>query len=450
MPLFERVLIANRGEIAVRVIRACRRLGIESVAVYSTADANSLHVELADQAVCIGPAPARDSYLQIPAIIAAAEITGADAIHPGYGFLSESAKFAAICRECALRFVGPGPRAIELSGDKAACRDAVKGAGVPTVPGSEGRVQNINEALKLAGEYGYPVLVKAAAGGGGKGMRPAHSADELRGAFNTAAHEAQNAFGDGGLYIEKFVPDARHVEVQVLADEHGNVATLGERECTIQRRHQKLIEETPCVALSPAQREAMCTAAYNAARAIDYANAGTVEFLLGPDGDFYFIEFNARIQVEHPVTEEVTGVDLVAMQLRVAAGETIDPGAMPAPQGAAIEARVYAEDPERNFAPSPGTIHTLHLPGGPGIRVDTHLRAGLRVPPHYDSMLAKIIARGTDRAEATARLAGALDEFRAEGVKHTAALGARILRHEAFVSGNLSPSLLAGMLADPA
>jgi acetyl-CoA carboxylase biotin carboxylase subunit len=440
--MLNRILIANRGEIAVRIIRACREMGITSIAVHSSADRGSMHVQLANESVCIGPGAPAQSYLNIPAIIAAAEITDAQAVHPGYGFLSESTKFATICRDCHIRFIGPAPEAIALSGDKAACRVAVAKAGVPTVPGSEGCVKDPNEALAVAREIGFPVLVKAAAGGGGKGMRVAHNDASLKHAAGVAMGEAKAAFGDDGIYIEKFVEQARHVEVQILADEHGGAVSLGERECTIQRRHQKLIEETPSTAIGEELRARMEQAALQAAHAIGYTNAGTVEFLLAPDGQFYFIEFNARIQVEHPVTEEVTGLDLVREQIRIAAGEPLGYDQV-ARRGCAIEARVYAEDPEMNFAPSPGTIRLCHLPGGPGIRVDTHLYTGYTVPTHYDSLLAKVIARAETRQEAIDRLAGALDEMATEGLRTTARLCARVVRSDRFRLGDVGPDLLA-------
>lgn len=439
--MFRRVLVANRGEIAVRVIRACKAMGIHTIAVYSTADRDCLHVHLADEAVCIGPPEPTESYLNIPRIISAAEITDAQAIHPGYGFLSENAKFATICRDCKIEFIGPTPEAINLSGDKSACRQAVKAAGVPIVPGSDGLVTDAAEAIRLGSTLGFPLLVKAAAGGGGKGMRIAHNEATLQHAVKMAMTEAQAAFGDGGVYMEKFLENARHVEVQVLGDKHGRIVTLGERECSIQRRHQKLIEETPSPALTNSTRNKIAKAAYKAAKAIGYSNAGTAEFLYTPDGHFYFIEFNARIQVEHPVTEEVTGIDLVREQLRVAAGEPLGYSYVK-PEGHAIEARIYAEDPDQNFRPSPGLIEHLHIPGGIGIRVDTHLFGGYEVPRYYDSMLAKLIAHGRTREEAIERIAVALDEFYTDKVKTTADLCARIVRGDRFRRGDLGPDLL--------
>jgi acetyl-CoA carboxylase biotin carboxylase subunit len=443
--MFRRILIANRGEIAVRIIRACREMGISSIAVHSTADADSLHASLADESICIGPPSSTDSYLNIPSIVAAAEICDAHAIHPGYGFLSENPKFANICRECNIGFIGPTPEAIALSGDKSACRAKVKAAGVPTVPGSEGVLRDVDEAVAVAKQIGFPVLIKASSGGGGKGMRIAHNDVALKSAFNMASSEAQAAFGDGGLYMEKFVENARHIEFQILGDQHGRIMALGERECTIQRRHQKLIEEMPSVALTSSLRSKMTKAAIRASKAIGYSNAGTAEFLLGQDGSFYFIEFNARIQVEHPVTEEVMGCDLVKEQIRLASGEALNYN-VGKQQGCAIEARVYAEDPERNFAPSPGLIGRCHLPGGPGIRVETHIYSGYVMPRYYDSLMAKIIARGHDRAEAIARLGRALDEVATEGVKNTAKLCARIIRSDRFVRGELTVNMVESFL----
>lgn len=439
--MFRRILIANRGEIAVRIIRACREMGVASIAVYSSADQNSLHTSLADESICIGPPPAMQSYLHIPSIIAAAEICDAHAIHPGYGFLAENPKFAKICKDCEIGFVGPTPDAIALSGNKALCRAKVKAAGVPVVPGSDGVIEDPEEALKLARKIGFPVLVKASAGGGGKGMRIAHNDVSLKNAVAMASSEAASAFGDGGVYIEKFLENARHIEFQILADHQGHTITLGERECTIQRRHQKIIEETPSTGLTSSLRSKMARAAIRVARAIGYTNAGTAEFLLAPDHQFYFIEFNARIQVEHPVTEEVTGMDLVKEQIRIASGEPISQTRVQ-PAGYSIEARIYAEDPENGFAPSPGVVTRCHIPGGPGIRVDSHLYAGYTVPRFYDSLLAKVIARGSTRDEAVDRLAGALQEFAVEGVKTTARVCARIIRSDRFRRGDISPDII--------
>lgn len=439
--MFNRLLIANRGEIAVRIIRACREMGITSVAVYSTADRDSLHAQLADESICIGPANAADSYLKTSSIIAAAEIADVEAVHPGYGFLAESAKFATICRESGLVFIGPGPETLALGGDKAACRKIVRDAGVPVAPGSEGIIRDPAEASRIATEIGYPVLVKAAAGGGGRGMRIAHNEATLKHAVSMAATEAEAAFGNGGVYIEKFIEQGRHIEFQVLGDNHGGLVCLGERECTVQRRHQKLIEETPSTALDAALRGRMTNAALAATKAVEYTSAGTVEFLLDPEGNFFFIELNARIQVEHPVTEEATGLDLVREQIRLAAGEPLGYTAV-TPRYHAIEARVYAEDPDLNFRPNPGFIRRCHIPGGPGIRVDTHLFSGYEVPRYYDSLLAKVIARGNSRKEAIERISGALDELFVENIATTANLCARIIRGERFRRGNIGPDLL--------
>jgi acetyl-CoA carboxylase, biotin carboxylase subunit len=443
--MFRRILIANRGEIAVRIIRACREAGIASIAVYSEADQDCLHASLADESICIGPASATESYLHIPSIIAAAEVCDAQAIHPGYGFLSENAKFAGICRECNIGFIGPSPEAIALSGNKSECRAKMKKAGVPTVPGSDGLIHDGDEALAIAKKIGFPILVKASAGGGGKGMRLAHNDVALKNALALASMEAQAAFGDGGVYLEKFVENGRHVEVQILADHHGKTIALGERECTIQRRHQKLIEETPAAGLPNSVRTKMTRAAVKAARAVGYTNAGTVEFILSPNNDFYFIELNARIQVEHPVTEEVTKIDLVKEQIRIAGGEHLDHGAVK-PVGCSIEARVYAEDPEASFAPCPGRVGRCHFPGGPGIRVDSHLFPGYVVPRYYDPLIAKIIAWGRDRHEAIHRLARALDEFTAEGIKTTASLCSSIIKSERFGHGDLDVNMVEDFL----
>ncbi len=439
--MFRRILIANRGEIAVRIIRACREKDITSIAVHSEPDRNSLHVFLADESICIGPAPLDQSYLNMPGLIAAAEACDADAIHPGYGFLAENTKFAGICRDCNIAFIGPTTNALKLSGDKAACREIADNAGVPIIDGSADVVHTPEEARAIADDVGFPVLVKAASGGGGKGMRIAHNDAALSGAFTLAANEAAIAFGDPRVYIERFVENARHIEFQIIADEHGACVALGERECTIQRRHQKLIEEAPAPTLDDDLRNTMADAALRVARAMGYTNAGTAEFLLTTDERFYFIEFNARIQVEHPVTEEVTGLDLIREQIRVAAGEPL--GYADAPiQGHAIEARVYAEDPERDFAPCAGTINRCHIPGGPGIRVDTDLFAGCKVMPDYDPLLAKVIARGHDRDQAIRRLGGALDEVITEGVCNTAGLCARIIRGDRFGRGELSGDII--------
>ena len=436
--MFGKVLIANRGEIAVRVIAACRELGVKTVAVHSTADRDCLHVRLADEAVCIGEAPSSQSYLDITAVIAAAEITRAEAIHPGYGFLAENAEFAEITRECGLTFIGPPPQAIRLMGDKSVARATVAAAEVPILPGSDGPLASRTEAVETAARVGYPVILKASAGGGGRGMRLAYDQAELKHAFDTARNEAEKAFGDGSVYLEKYLERPRHIEFQVLADGTGRVIHLGERECSIQRRHQKIIEEAPSPAMTPELRAEMGKAAVAATRAARYLNAGTVEFLLGEDGGFYFMEMNTRIQVEHPVTELVTGVDLVKEQLRIAAGEpmTIPKRRQLRPTGHAIEFRINAEDPVR-FTPSPGEVTWLALPGGPGVRVDTHLYAGYRVPPYYDSLVAKLLVHGRDRAEAIVRGRRALEMLRVEGIQTSAALHLKILDDPDFQAGRI-------------
>jgi acetyl-CoA carboxylase biotin carboxylase subunit len=440
--MFNRVLVGNRGEVAVRVIRSLHELGIEAVAVYSTADRDSLHVQLADRAVCIGPHSAADSYLKIPALIGAAETTRCEAVHPGWGFLAENAAFAAACAENDLVFIGPTPETLVRMGDKSAAKQEMAAAGLPLVPGSEGPA-SLAEARVAAEEAGYPVLLKAAAGGGGKGMRLVSGPDEIEGAYATAAGEAEAAFGDGSLYVEKAVSPARHVEIQVMGDAHGNVLTLGERECSIQRRHQKLIEESPSPALDPELRERMEAAAEAACHHLGYRNAGTFEFLLGPDGSFYFLELNARLQVEHPVTELVTGLDLVREQLRVAAGESLTLTGRAPRRGHAIEVRVNAEDPARDFLPMPGTLERFRPPLGPGVRVDSSVTEGATIPPYYDSLLAKLIVWDVDRQAAIARALRALSEFEVAGVPTTIAAARDILRSEEFQSGRYSTSFLA-------
>ena len=434
--MFTKVLIANRGEIALRVIRACRELAIHTVAVYSEADRESLHVRFADDDVCIGPAQSRASYLNIPRLIAAAEITGADAIHPGYGFLAENAEFAEICKASNITFIGPTPEQIRQMGDKASARRLAKEAGVPTVPGSEGILPDADQALVVAEEIGFPVIIKATAGGGGKGMRIAHEAEQFGQLFSLAQNEALSAFGNGDVYVEKYLEHPRHIEFQVMGDQHGKIVHLGERDCSVQRRHQKLIEESPSPAITKVLREQMGDAAVALASAIGYVGAGTIEFLLDTDGKFYFMEMNTRIQVEHPVTEMVTGFDLVKEQIRVAAGEPLGfPASLNGLRGHAIECRVNAEDPARNFQPSPGLITAYHPPGGPGVRVDTHVYAGYRVPPYFDSLLAKVIVHGRNRAEALSRMGQALDSFILEGVTTTIPFLARVIRHPDFVLG---------------
>ena len=439
--MFSRVLIANRGEIAVRVIRALHELEIEAVAIYSTADKESMHVRLADRAVAVGPAPASQSYLNIPSVIAAATTTGCEAIHPGYGFLAENPAFVAACEDNELVFVGPPADVMARMGDKVQAKAEMKRADVPLVPGSKEAVGSA-EARSVAAELGYPVLLKAAAGGGGKGMRVVDAEDELEGAFRTAAAEAEAAFGDASLYVEKLVRPARHVEIQVLADSQGGVLTLGERECSIQRRHQKLIEESPSPGISPETRGAMEAAAERAAKAIGYRNAGTFEFLLGADQSFYFIELNARLQVEHPVSELVTGIDLVREQLRIAAGKPLAATGRAARRGHAIEIRINAEDPARDFAPAPGQITSFRPPLGPGVRLDTFVEAGCTVPPFYDSLVGKLAVWDEDRPAAISRSLRALGELSVTGIPTTRELAIQILRSEQFASGRYSTSFL--------
>src|SRR5688572_13826583 len=440
--MFRKILIANRGEIALRVIRACRELGITTVAVYSEADRESLHVRFADEDVCIGPPPARDSYLNIPRIIAAAEVTGAEAIHPGYGFLAENAEFAEICERSDIAFIGPGAEQIRRMGDKSVARKTMMDVGVPTVPGSEGGVPDADAAVQIARDIGFPVIIKAAAGGGGKGMRVANDEESFVTQFNMAQNEARAAFGDATVYLEKFLVRPRHVEIQVMGDRHGRIIHLGERECSLQRRHQKLIEEAPSPAMTPDLRRRMGEAAVAGAKAIDYVGAGTIEMLLDEDGSFYFMEMNTRIQVEHPVTEMLTGVDLVKEQIRVAAGEKLSVTTLPPLRGHVIECRVNAEDPARNFQPSPGKISTWHPPGGPGVRLDSHVYTGYTVPPYYDSLLAKLIVQGRDRAEALVRMRVALESFVIEGVTTTIPFLARVMQNDRFARGDVDTKFL--------
>jgi acetyl-CoA carboxylase, biotin carboxylase subunit len=444
--MFKKILIANRGEVALRVIYACRELGIKTVAVYSEADENSLHVRFADEDVCIGPARSADSYLNVPAVISAAEITGADAIHPGYGFLSESAYLAEVCEACHIKFIGPDPQVIRLMGDKARARRVMKKAGVPILPGSDGPIENEEKALKLAKEIGYPVIVKATAGGGGRGMRVVRAPAELSHAVKTAQREAEAAFGVADVYIEKYVESPRHVEFQILGDHHGAVVHLGERECSIQRRHQKLIEESPSPALSEKMRRKMGAIVIDAAKAVKYANAGTFEFLMDPDGRFYFMEANTRLQVEHPVTEMVTGIDIVKEQIRIAAGERLSFKQSEVTfTGHSIECRINAEDPE-TFIPSPGVIHVFSVPGGPGVRVESFAHSECTVSPFYDSMIAKIIVHGRDRQEAIARMRRTLEMTVVEGIKTTIPLHLKILADPDFVAGKLSTSFMERFL----
>jgi len=434
--VFRKVLIANRGEIALRIIRACRELGIRTVAVFSEADAESLHVRFADEEVCIGPPPSVESYLKIPHIIAAAEITNADAIHPGYGFLAENAGFADMCEECGITFIGPTSEQIRMMGDKARARKLMMEAGVPITPGSEDIVPDLEAARQMAEEIGYPVMIKATAGGGGKGMKLAESSEELELRWTLARSEAKAAFDNDDCYIEKAILEPRHIEVQLLGDSFGNVIHMGERDCSSQRRHQKLVEESPSPVVDSEMRISIGEAAVEGAKLVDYQGAGTIEFLLDRDGHFYFMEMNTRIQVEHPVTEEVTGIDLVKEQIRTIAGEqlgiTQDEIVL---QGHAIECRINAEDPDNNFTPSPGRIESLHLPGGHGIRVDTHIYAGYDISPYYDSMLGKLICHGSTREEAIVRMKGALEEFVVEGIKTTIPLHIRIMNDPLFIEG---------------
>jgi len=441
--VFEKVLIANRGEIALRIIRACREMGIPTVAVYSEADADSLHVRFADQEVCIGPPPSSQSYLDPARIISAAEVTDADAIHPGYGFLAENAHFAEVCEECKIKFIGPSPDTIRLMGDKAQAKRTMLSAGVPVIPGSNGIVSGIDEAIKIARKIKYPVMIKAAAGGGGRGMRLAYSESDLSKNFAMAQGEAEKAFGNPTVYIEKFIENPKHVEFQIVGDEHGNIIHLGERDCSIQRRHQKLIEETPCVVIDEKLRREMGHAAIKAAKAVGYTGAGTIEFLLDADRHFYFMEMNTRIQVEHPVTEAVTGVDIIREQIRVAAGEELSLKRRDIElRGHAIECRINAEDPERDFLPCPGKIVTYHTPGGPGVRIDSHVYSEYVIPPFYDSMIAKLIVWGATRQQAIARMTRALDEFIIEGVKTTIPFHQEVMRSTEFIDGKFGTDFI--------
>ncbi len=439
--MFKKVLIANRGEIALRIIRVCKQFGIKTVAVYSEADRDSLHVRFADEAVCIGPPPSKESYLKIPRIIAAAEITGAEAIHPGYGFLSENARFAEICKTSGIKFIGPDAEMIAAMGDKALAKETMRKAGVPVVPGSDGVVNDVDTAKRLAKEVGFPIIIKAVAGGGGRGMRIVREEDELENALMTAQHEAEQGFSNPAVYIEKYVEQPHHIEIQVFGDQHGNVIHFGERDCSIQRRHQKLVEESPSPFVDEELRAKMGEAAVKGCKAVNYEGAGTVEFLVDKDKNFYFMEMNTRIQVEHPVTEEVTGHDLIKLQLRVAAGEKL-PRKKIRPQGHAIECRINAEDPENGFRPNPGRITDFHMPGGFGVRVDTHCYAGYVVPPYYDSLLAKLIVFAQTREGAIQKMASALDEFTIQGIKTTIPFHRQVMRDERFMSGTFDTSFL--------
>lgn len=439
----KKVLIANRGEIAVRIIRACKELGIETVAVYSEADKDALHVKLADEAYCIGPTASKDSYLNYTNIMSVATLTGVDAIHPGYGFLAENADFAEICRECNITFIGPSPEAITKMGTKDVARQTMKEAGVPIVPGSDGIISDVDEAIEVAKKIGYPVIIKATAGGGGKGIRVARNEEELKKGIAITQQEAETAFGNPGVYIEKYIEDFRHVEIQILADNYGNTIHLGERDCTIQRRLQKLVEETPSPALDEATRKAMGEAAVKAAKAVNYSGAGTIEFIYDKDGNFYFMEMNTRIQVEHPVTEMVTGIDLIKQQIYIAAGEKLKIKQEDVKlNGWSIECRINAEDPNKNFMPSPGKVEMYLPPGGLGIRVDSAVYPGYVIPPFYDSMVAKLISYGETREEAIARMKRALEEFVIDGVKTTIPFHLKLMNHEKFVKGDFNTKFL--------
>lgn len=443
--MFKKVLIANRGEIAVRIIRACRELGIQTVAVYSTADKNALHTMIADEAVCIGPAPSKDSYLNMRAIISACEITGADAIHPGFGFLSENASFARTCEKCGITFIGPRATSIEMLGDKAQAKETMKENGVPVIMGSDGAISNIHAAKSLAAQLGYPVLIKASAGGGGRGIRIVNEESELEKQMTSARQEALACFGNDEVYMEKFIVDPKHIEIQILADNYGDVIYLGERDCSMQRRNQKVLEEAPSPAsfMTPELREKMGKAACTAARVCGYRNAGTIEFLVDKNGDFYFMEMNTRIQVEHPITEQVTGIDLVKQQLLIAQGEHLSIRQEDVKiTGHAIECRINAENPEQSFRPSPGTIRSLFIPGGFGVRVDTAVYQGYEIPPYYDSMIGKLIVHGKDRQEAIAKMTWALSEFIVEGVNTNVDFQLKLIRRPEFIEGNYDNAFL--------
>jgi len=439
--MFKKILIANRGEIALRIIRTCKEMGIKSVAVYSTADRESLHVRFADEAVCIGPPASKDSYLNIPNIISAAELTNADAIHPGYGFLSENEKFSTICRDYGIKFIGATPEQIRGMGDKASAKDTMRKAGVPTIPGSDGLITSIKEGLRIANEIGYPIILKATAGGGGRGMRVVWKDSEFEPAWDSARQEAGAAFGNDGLYLEKFVEDPRHIEIQVIGDQYGTVCHLSERDCSIQRRHQKLIEEAPSPFITPELRQKMGEAAIAGAKAVNYEGAGTIEFLVDKHRNFYFMEMNTRIQVEHPVTEEVINFDLIKEQIKVAAGVPLS-GKNYEPNMHAIECRINAEDPFNGFRPSPGRITTFHSPGGHGVRVDTHVYAGYQIPPNYDSMIAKLICVAQTREEAISTMERALSEFVIEGVKTTIPLHLKLMKDPNFRAGNFTTKFM--------
>lgn len=440
--MFKKILIANRGEIALRIIRACKELGIKTVSVYSLADQDSLHVRFADEVVCIGPGPSSQSYLNIPSLISAAEVTNADAIHPGYGFLAENAHFAEVCESCGIKFIGPSPEMIANMGDKIFAKSKMKQAGIPLIPGSEGILKDLREAHHQARHLGFPIILKATAGGGGRGMRIVKSQDQLENAYITASSEASAAFNNSGLYMEKYFEQPRHIEVQILGDDFGNIVAFGERECSIQRKHQKLIEESPSPAIDETLRRKLVNAAIKGAKMVNYKSAGTIEFLLDTDGKFYFMEMNTRIQVEHPVTEMVIGIDLVKEQIRLSAGEKLSFTRPWKLRGHAIECRINAEDPDKGFRPSPGNISYFHVPGGPGVRVDTHAYALYKIPPFYDSLLAKIITHGKNRKEALDRMIRGLEEFIIEGIKTTIPFHQKILKDKDFQEGNFNTNFI--------
>ncbi len=441
--MLKKILIANRGEIAVRIIRACREMGIKTVAVYSEADKTALHTKLADEAVCIGPAPSKKSYLNVKAIIEAACLTGADSIHPGFGFLSENSSFAKMCDEIGLKFIGPRPEIIELMGNKSKAKETMKNAGVPVVPGSDGLIYTLQEAINISNEIGYPVMLKASAGGGGKGIRVAYNEDELKKAYEIVKQEASISFNDDSIYIEKFIENPRHVEIQVMADEHGNAVHLGERDCTVQRRNQKMLEETPSGIIDSKLREKMGAVAVKAVKEVGYTNVGTIEFLVDKNKDFYFMEMNTRIQVEHPITEMVTGLDLIKEQIRIASGEKMKYKQKDITfTGHSLEARINAENPDKNFMPCPGLIEELHLPGGNGVRVDTAVYAGYRVPQNYDSMIAKVIVHGKDRNESIAKMKSALSEFVISGIDTNIDFILKILNNEKFIKNKYDTSFI--------
>ncbi len=447
--MFKKILIANRGEIALRIIRACKELGIQSVAIYSEPDLDSLHVQLADEAICIGPAVSSQSYLKIDRIISAAEISDADAIHPGYGFLAENAHFAEVCASCNIKFIGPTAQAIRLMGDKNSARDCARKAGVPISPGSDGTIETEAEALRIARKIGYPVMIKAVAGGGGRGMRIASNEGSLLQGYHSARMEAEKAFGNGAVYIEKFIFNPHHIEFQVFGDDHGRVVHLGERDCSLQRRNQKIVEECPSPLMSPELRKKMGDASISLCQSVGYTNAGTIEYLVDDDGNFYFMEMNTRIQVEHPITEEVYGCDLVKQQLQIASGQPLSHHVLNAvPRHHSIECRINAEDPENNFMPSPGTIDLYYAPGGRGVRIDSHAYAGYPIPPNYDSMIAKLIVHASTREQAIARMRRALGEYMITGIKTTIPLQLEIMQNKDFIAGKYDTGFLERMLAE--